>query len=116
MKVLRSLVFMLAMGAASMATAHASDSFSIGINIGGDGYHAHAVPSYHVVSHHVAPQAVYYHAPVVYHHRVSHDYHHAPVLVQYGYRGDSRHYYGRHGHDRGHRGHDRGHYDRHGHH
>lgn len=107
MKVLRSFVLVLAIGAASLTSAHAGDSFSIGINVGNHRHHTHSMPSHHVISHHVAPQAVYYYEPVAYHRPAPRAYHHAPVVVQHYYQRESRHHYGRHGHDRGDRGYDR---------
>lgn len=89
MKVLRSFLFVLAMGAASISTAQARDSFSIGINVGSHSHHA-----YPAVSYHVAPQVIYYSAPVVhYRHHVRHAYYQAPAVV-YGssYYDAPRHY------------------------
>ena len=47
----------LTMGVASISSAQARDSFSIGVNIGGYGYAPPAV---------YYPEPVYYHEPIVY--------------------------------------------------
>ena len=59
MKLLRSAVVALAIGVASISTASARDSFSLGVNIGGYGY---APP----VAYYPAPPVVYYSQPVYY--------------------------------------------------
>lgn len=114
MKVLRSFVLALAIGATSLTSAHAGDSFSIGINVGNHGHHAYPVSSHRVISHHVAPQVVYYSEPVVYHRFAPQAYRHAPVITQHYYQRESRHHYSRHGHGSGYHGHNRD--DRRGHH
>lgn len=86
MKLLRSAVIALAIGAASISTASARDSFSLGVNIGGYGY---APP----VAYYPAPPVVYYSQPVYY--RVAPPVYYQPVVSYQYYNG-------------GHRGHDRG--------
>jgi hypothetical protein len=105
MKVLRSFVFALAIGVASVSAAQARDSFSIGINVGGHSHHR-----YPVVSHHVMSQPVYYYEPVAYHRPAPRAYYYAPVRSHSYYempRNYSRgHEYYR---DNGHGRHDRHH-------
>lgn len=108
MKMLRSLMIALALGAsASVAQAH--DSFNIGISLGGHGY-----PGVPVVAYHAVPQVVYYNTPRVYY-PAPHAYYRAPVI---GYRdvhyGAPRHHFSGHRHHggyghsgHGHRGHHR---------
>jgi len=86
MKLLRSAVIALAIGAASISTASARDSFSLGVNIGGYGY---APP----VAYYPAPPVVYYSQPVYY--RVAPPVYYQPVVSYQYYNG-------------GHRGHHRG--------
>lgn len=111
MKILKALLTTIAIGAASITTANAHDSFSLGVNIGGYGYAPPPVAYY--------PAPVYYGAPTVYYSspRVIH---YGPPVVSYryynggGYRG--HHGWnngrgrgdwdrGRGGWDRGNRGH-----------
>jgi hypothetical protein len=106
MKILRSIVAVLAIGAATISTANARDSFSLGINIGGFGY---APP----VVYHAPP--VVYHAPHAYYYEPVRTYYHAPV-VSFGYydRGGhryngNRHHNARHGWGNGNRGRNDGH-------
>lgn len=106
MKILRSLLAILAISAAAVSTTYASDAFSIGINVGGydHGYYAPPVRYYAAPPVVYAPRA-YYHAPrVVY----ANPYYYAP-RASYGYRYDNGHrHHGNRGWDnRGHRGHDR---------
>jgi hypothetical protein len=97
MKVLRSFVLALAIGVASVTTAQARDSFSIGISVGGHGYHAYPEVSYYPVdSYYVAPQVVYYNAPIMYRHHAPYAYYHTPVHPHSYYNG-SRHHYRGHG-------------------
>ncbi len=115
MKLLRSAVIALAIGVASISTASARDSFSLGVNIGGYGY---APP----VAYYPAPPVVYYSQPVYY--RTAQPVYYQPV-VSYQYYSDGRRDYDRGwGHERrehrgwgrgddnrgnwGHRGHDEG--------
>lgn len=77
MKILRSAVVVLAIGAASISSASARDSFNIGINIGGQGY-------YEPYPYYAAPPVVYYSEPVVYYRQAPSVYYYAPV-VSYGY-------------------------------
>ena len=97
MKLLRSAVIVLAIGVASISTASARDSFSIGVNIGGYGY---APP----VAYYPAPPVVYYSQPVYY--RAVSPIYYQPV-ASYRYYYDGRHDgYRGHGHQsRGHEGH-----------
>ena len=108
MKILRSLLTVLAIGAVTLSTANASDSFSIGINVGGYGNDYYE-------------PARYYSAPPVYYYEPVRSYYHPPV-VSYRYYGDShnynghhynghhaRHYDRGHGWGNGHRGHNDGH-------
>ena len=107
MKLLHSAVFALALGVASISSASARDSFSIGVNIGGYGY---APP----VAYYPAPPVVYYSQPV-YYRSVAPVYYQPVVSYQYynvGHRdyGRARGYEGRHHEGWGHggRGHDEG--------
>ena len=76
MKVLRSALIVLAIGAASVTGAQARDSFSLGINVGGYGY---------------PPPVVFYNPPVVYYSAApgyyANNYNNAPV-VRYRYSDD----------------------------
>ena len=76
MKMLRSLMIALALGA-TVSVAQAHDSFNIGISLGGHGYYGAPAVTYHAV-----PQVVYYNAPRVYY-PAPHAYYRAPVI---GYR------------------------------
>lgn len=112
MKLFKITVTTLALCAAAMTTsAQARDSFSLGINIGGDGHHHraysahdhHHAPIYH--GYYSAPRVIYYGPSVSYRHHAYYNDRH------YGYR--DRHHYQRHGNkhyrqrdDRG-RGHSR---------
>lgn len=104
MKILRSFVFALAIGAASVSAAQARDSFSIGINVGGHSHH-----DYPVVSHYVVPQPVYYYEPVVYHRPAPRAYYYAPVR-SHSYYEMPRHHSRGYGYSRGH---EHGRHDRH---
>lgn len=95
MKILHSAAFALAIGLASVSSAQARDSFSLGINIGGFGY---GPP----VAYYPAPPIVYYDAPIVHYRHVPRYYGYAP-LVSYRYFDG-----GRRGHHYGHRHWDRG--------
>lgn len=112
MKLLRSAVVALAIGVASVSTASARDSFSLGINIGGYGY---APPA----AYYPAPPVVYYSQPVYY--RAAPPVYYQPVVsYQYydvGYRGydRGRRHEGREHHGWGHGGGNRGGWD-HGYH
>ena len=105
MKILHSLLAVLAVSTIAISTANARDSFSIGVNIGGYG-HDHG---------YYAPPTVYYAPPPVYYYEPVRSYYHAPV-VSYSYYGGGHHYKGHrarhhdggHGWGNGHRGH-RGH-------
>jgi hypothetical protein len=112
MKILRSAIVVLAIGAASISSALARDSFSIGINVGGPAY-------YQPTRYYAAPPVVYYGAPpVVYYNAAPRVYHYPPAVSfgyqNYGYRNygyQSNRYDNRWGNgwgDRGNNGH-RGH-------
>ena len=79
MKIFHSAVLALAIGAASISSVQARDSFSIGINVGGHGYHEpvryYAEPVYY-------SQPVYYSAPVTYYRE---PVHYRSVPRYYGY-------------------------------
>ncbi len=101
MKIIHSVGLALLIGVASVSSAQAHDSFSLGINIGGYGY---APP----VAYYPAP--VYYREPVVYYREpvyyreAPRYYGYAPTVVSFGYQN-----YG-HGHNGGwNRGHHGGH-------
>lgn len=107
MKVFRSLLVVLAIGAASLSSAQARDSVSFSINLGGPGYYA-----YPAVTHYVAPQAVYYPTQRIYY---SAPYAYYPAAGYGGgyYYSGPRHYGGHHQHrGHGHHGH-HGHYGQH---
>lgn len=115
MKTFHSVVLALAIGAVSITSAQARDSFSLGINIGGYGY---APPPVY----YAAPPVVYYERPVVYYQPVPHYYGYGPSyapVVSYQYYNNG--YDGHRGRgDWGHRGwghgggrdHDDGHHGR----
>jgi hypothetical protein len=117
MKLIHSVVLALAIGAATVSTAQARDSFSLGINIGGYGY---APPvAYYPAPVYYSEPVVYYSAPVTYYRPAPVYYGYAPTVVSFGYSnygGYRGHHHGHHGWDRGDRGHDgwkrgRGHHD-----
>jgi len=99
MKILRSLMIALALGATASA-AQAHDSFNIGISLGGHGYPGA------VVAYNTAPQVVYYDTPRVYY-PAPYAYHRAPVMIyRDNYYGAPRHHFsGRHHGGYGHPGH-----------
>lgn len=99
MKVLRLVFATLAIGVASISTAQARDSFSLGINIGG--YPYYAPPP--VVRYYPAQPVVYYREPIYYSQPV---YYSAPAA--YYYPQTSFNYYSYGGDRYHHRGHDRG--------
>lgn len=110
MKFLRSLLAVLAIGAVTISTANARDSFSLGINIGGYGN------DYGHIHQHYAPPVVY-HAPHAYYYEPVRTYYHAPIVSYQYYSGGGHRYNGHHArhYDRGHgwgNGH-RGHNDEH---
>ena len=82
MKLIHSAILALAIGAATVSTAQARDSFSLGINVGGYGY---APP----VAYYPAPvyysEPVYYSAPVTYYRPAPRYYGYAPSVVSFGY-------------------------------
>ena len=111
MKVLRSIVLALAVGAAAVSTAQAHDSFSVGVNIGGYGPQA-----YPVVAYQTAPHVVYHQAPRAYY-PARYAYYGAPVAVHRDvYYGGPRHHFRGHEHYRGyvqHGGYGHGHHGGH---
>lgn len=107
MKLLRSAVIVLFIGAASISNASARDSFSLGVNIGGYGY---ATP----VAYYPAPPVVYYSQPVYY--RAAPPVYYQPVVSYQYYNVGHRGYDGGWGHHgRGHHGGGRGDWGRGGH-
>lgn len=115
MKIFHSTILALAIGATSVSTVYARDSFSLGINIGGYGY---APP----VVYYAAPPVVYYSEPIVYYRSAPQVYYQPLVSYRY-YDGGYRNHYrgwgheGREHHGWGHGGRNRGGHDRHeGHH
>ena len=122
MKILHTTILALAIGAASISSAQARDSFSLGVNIGGYGY-APPVVYYPAPVYYNEP--IYYSEPVTYYRPAPRYYSYAPTIVSFGYQNYGGHHYrghhrGHHGWDRGHRGHrghdgwnrGRGHHDR----
>jgi hypothetical protein len=103
MKLIHTAVLALAIGAASISSVQARDSFSLGINVGGYGY---APP----VAYYPAPvyysEPVYYSAPVTYYRPAPRYYGYEPTVISFGYSnyGAYRH----HGWDRDEDRHDRG--------
>ena len=95
MTILPSALVVLAISAASVTSAQARDSFSLGINIGGYGY---APP----VTYYPAPvyygEPVYYNQPIEYYRPAPRYYSYAPRVVSFGYQsyGDNQ-YRGHHG-------------------
>jgi hypothetical protein len=85
MKIFHSAVLALAIGAASISSAYARDSFSLGINVGGYGYAPPPVMYY--------PAPVYYSEPVYYRSSPTY-YRYAPTVVSFGYQnyGGYRHH------------------------
>lgn len=88
MKRLHSTILALALGAASISSAFAHDSFSIGVNIGGYGYAAPAIgySSGYVLGYSQAPtvvypQTIYYGRPTAYYY---------PPVVSYRYSNSDR--------------------------
>ncbi len=119
MKIVRSLIIVLVMGAACISTANARDSFSLGINIGGYGY---APPP---VVYYPAPAVVYYDEPAVYYRLAPRYYSYTPAVISFGYQNyggygyrdhhrDTRHHDSHRGWGHGgHGGWDRGGHDHH---
>ena len=104
MKLIHSAILVLAIGAATVSTAQARDSFSLGINVGGYGY-APPVAYYPQPVYYSEP--VYYSQPVTYYRPAPRYYGYAPTVVSFGYQNYGGHHY--RGHHRGHHGWDRGH-------
>ena len=102
MKIIHSAMLALAIGAASISSVQARDSFSLGINIGGYGY-APPVAYYPAPVYYREP-VVYYREPVTYYHQAPRYYGYAPSVVSFGYTN-----YGGYGHhnDWGHQGRER---------
>lgn len=92
MKILKALLVMAAIGIASVHSAHAHDSFHLGIQLGGFGY---APPP--VVYHYSGPSAIYYGSPRYY--GPPQVIHHAPIIQYNQFR--SRHHQRHGGWDRG---------------
>ena len=123
MNTLQKTLAVLALSVASLSTASARDSFSLGINIGGYGY-APPVVQYHPAHYYPAPTTVYYGAPTVYygapavryvptvsyqyydHGRRGHHDHGNRWNPRGGHHGGQQHW--DRGRDHGDRGHDRG--------
>ncbi len=119
MKIFHCAALALAIGAASISSVQARDSFSIGINVGGHGYYE---PVYYEPTRYYAEpvyysQPVYYSAPVTYyrepiHYRsVPRYYGYAPSVVSFGYSNHGGHQYNRHHYNR-HDRHFNGHHHR----
>ena len=119
MKIIHSAMLALAIGAASISSVQARDSFSLGINVGGYGYAPPVVyypaPVYRESVYYGEP-VVYYREPVTYYRSAPRYYGYAPTVVSFGYQNYGYDHYGgwNRGHHRGnggwnHRG--RGHDD-----
>jgi hypothetical protein len=113
MKIFHSAVLALTIGAATVSTAQARDSFSLGINVGGYGYAPPPVVYYPAPVYYGEP--VYYSQPVTYYREAPRYYGYAPTVVSFGYQnygGYSHHGghngWGHHGWNRGGDHHDRG--------
>lgn len=129
MKIIHSAILALAIGAASISSVQARDSFSLGINVGGYGY-APPVAYYPAPVYYSEPvvyyrepvyrESVYYGQPVTYYRSAPRYYGYAPSVVSFRYNnygGNRHHDYNRndwghrgsenHGWDRGNRGGDR---------
>ncbi len=110
MKIIHSTILALAIGAASITSAQAHDSFSFGLNIGSYGYAPPPVVYY--------PAPVYYSEPVYYQSEPRY-YSYAPLLsYRYfddGFRGHHRGWghgeHEEHEHHGGHEGRERGGWD-----
>lgn len=110
MKLIHSVILALAIGAATVSTAQARDSFSLGVNIGGYGY-APPVVYYPAPVYYNEP--IYYNEPVTYYRPAPRYYSYAPTIVSFGYQNYGGHHY--RGHHRGHHGWDRGNHGNRGH-
>ena len=86
MKILHSAILALTIGLASVSSAYARDSFSLGVNVGGYGYAPPAV-------YYPAQRVVYYDAPQVYYRPAPRVYY--QPLVSYRYYDHDRRAYGR---------------------
>lgn len=75
-KTIHSVVLALAIGASSITSAQAHDSFNLGIQIGGYGFAPPPVVYY--------PHPSYYHEPVVHYRQAPRVYYSQPI-VSYGY-------------------------------
>ena len=93
MKIIHSAILALAIGAASVSSAQARDSFSLGINVGGYGHNYYPAPP---VAYYPAPayysepvvyyrEPVYYSQPVTYYRSAPRYYGYAPSVVSFGY-------------------------------
>ncbi len=113
MKIVKLLIATVALSGALATTAHARDSFSIGINIGSHDHHRHTIrthrhaPTYYGHYYYSEPRVIYYAPRVHYRYRGHHGYHHDGY-----YKHKSRHHYKKRGHKHhrrhNHRGYDRG--------
>lgn len=120
MNILKTAVLTIALTAAAATTAHARDSFSIGINIGGHGYAPHSIVTHRHVPHYYGPPTVYYSAPrVVYYDAPVRYRHYQPYAYGGSYYGNGHHNYKHHGNhhyknSRNHHSRSRGHHDGYG--
>ena len=101
MKVFRSLLVVLAIGAATLSSAQARDSISFALNIGGPGYYA-----YPAEVQYVAPPVVYYPGYSVYYDTPYAYQYYYPATVYRGGYGVYGGYYSGHHHHRGYGHHD----------
>lgn len=112
MNILKIAVLTIGLTAAMATTAHARDSFNIGINIGGYGYAPHSVITHRHVPRYYGPPTVFYSAPhVVYYDAPVRYRHFQPYAYEGGYFGNWHHNYKRHGNH--HHKHNRNHHRRH---
>ncbi|ACT48805.1 hypothetical protein [Methylotenera mobilis] len=95
MKVLRSLLVVLALGAATLSSAQARDSVSFALNIGGPGYYA-----YPAAVQYVAPPVAYYPGYSVYYDTApyAYQYYYPATVYRGGYGFYGNYYSGRHHH------------------
>lgn len=111
MNLLKTVALTIALTAATATTAHARDSFNIGINIGGYGYAPHSIVTHRYVPRYYGPPTVYYSAPrVVYYDAPVRYRHFQPYAYGGGYYGNGHHNYKHHGnhHNKNGRNHNRG--------
>jgi len=96
MRVIRSLLVVLAIGVATLSSAQARDSVSFSLNIGAPGYYA-----YPAEVQYVAPPAVYYPGYSVYYDTPYAYRYYYPAAVYRGSYGVYGGYYSGHHHHRG---------------